>query len=623
MISLVLNMVCKCRIQPTMRNTSSLCFILIVCTVNAAEKPNIIVILADDMGYGDCRAYNSNSKIATPNLDQLASQGMLFTDAHSASTTCTASRYGLLTGINPARRGVVNGINSLGPVLEAKELTIAEMLKAQGYRTQMVGKWHLGFELVPTEGRRPILDLSKAFAGGPLDHGFDSFFGMNSAMSSGPYYYIRNRGPETMPTGSTAGTKSDDRDRRETYAAGDQAAGFEHERANSRLCDEVIDLIKKHATTAQTQPFFLYYAMLEPHTPWLPEQRFTGKSGAGPYGDYVVQLDHEVGRVLAAINENEIENETLVFFSSDNGALWPDHDIERYGHRANGRLAGGKARPQEGGHRVPFIARWPGRIDPGTKTDATINHTDLLATIADLLEIDLVAATTKFPSIDSHTFLPVLHAPNANHQRPDMAVTAGSFRSGEWKLTFTRGPRRGEPETRKADDAELYHLPTDLAETKDLSKIEKERKVRLFAAYREYFANSPLKPLAIQVQNKKDNARKPTSNSTDPGRENPITTASISSAEKRLKSIYHARRVELLNQQTALLTDEQKAAGQAARKRAIAEGKRGAALRKAIDAGTNLTDKQREQLNALRRELSQITRDYRIRLEQSEQVQRP
>lgn len=166
-----------------MRSIGLLFVALSVCTGHAAEKPNIIVILADDMGYGDCSTYNPESKILTPNIDRLASEGMLFTDAHSASTTCTASRYGLLTGITPARRGIVNGINGLGPVLEAKELTLAEMLKAQGYSTRMIGKWHLGFELTSSEGRRPILDLSKPFVGGPLDHGFDSFLGMNSAMT--------------------------------------------------------------------------------------------------------------------------------------------------------------------------------------------------------------------------------------------------------------------------------------------------------------------------------------------------------------------------------------------------------------------------------------------------------
>jgi arylsulfatase A-like enzyme len=586
---------------------------MLVHGVSAGDRPNILIILADDMGYGDCTACNPESKIVTPNIDRLAKEGLLFTDAHSAATTCTASRYGLLTGINPARRGVVNGINGLGPVLEAKELTVAEMLKAQGYSTRMVGKWHLGFVLAPSDGRRPVLDLSKPFVGGPLDHGFDSFLGMNSAMSSGPYYFVRDRGPEVMPTGSTAGTKARDQDRRETYAAGDLAPGFVHEEANSKLCDEVVGIIEKHAPEGGAKPLFLYYPMLEPHTPWLPEERFAGKSGAGPYGDYVVQLDHEVGRVLKALDESGMAKDTLVFFTSDNGALWPDADIEKYGHRANGPFAGGKARPQEGGHRVPFIARWPGRIPAGTKTDALVNHTDFLATCAELLGVDLARATAGFPSIDSHSFLPVLKAPDAGHQRPAMAVTDGSFRDGDWKLTFTRGRRGGGAEGREAENAELYHLATDLGETTDLSGSEPGRKAQLFAAYREYFADAPLKPLAVQFRANKDRQKKPAAKSPAPPKKKAAIPGSSSGEE--LKANYQARRAELLKGQAALLTDEQKASSEAARKQAIAEGKRGVALRAATDAGANLSDAQRTQLEELRREMGALTRKYRDQLE--------
>ncbi|MGB0585981.1 MAG: sulfatase-like hydrolase/transferase [Limisphaerales bacterium] len=578
-----------------------------------AEKPNILIILADDMGYGDCTAYNAESKIATPNIDRLASEGMLFTDAHSASATCTASRYGLLTGINPARRGVVNGINGLGPVLEAKELTVAEMLKAQGYATRMVGKWHLGFELVPSEGRRPILDLSKPFVGGPLDHGFDSFLGLNSAMSHGPYYYIRDRGSEVMPTGSTKGNKAADRDRRETYAASDLASGFVHEEVNSRLCDEVVGIIRVHAGKDDPEPLFLYYAMLEPHTPWLPEERFGGKSGAGPYGDYMVQLDHELGRVLAALRESGMEKDTLVFFTSDNGALWPDADIEKYGHRANGPLAGGKARPHEGGHRVPFIARWPGRIPAGTRTDALVNHTDFLATFAELLQVDLAKATTGFASIDSASFLPVLKKPDADHGRPPMAVTAGSFRDGEWKLTFTRGPRGDGADSREAAQADLYDLANDLGETKDLSESEPERKAQLFAAYRDYFADAPLKPLAIQFRANKNSHSKPAAKSSEPQKAKPKPAIPDPSSGEELKANFQKRRAELLKQQAALLTEEQRASSEAARKQAIADGKKGMALRRAIDAGANLTAEQKKQLEKLRREMGQLTRRNRER----------
>ncbi len=597
-----------------------LCGVLVE-EVSSAEKPNIIIIYADDMGYGDCTANNPESKIPTPNIDRLAKEGLRFTDAHSPGTTCTASRYGLLTGINPARRGVVNGINGLGPVLEAGELTIAEMLKAQGYSTRMVGKWHLGFELVATDGRRPILDLAKPLVGGPLDHGFDSFLGMNSAMSSGPYYYIRNRGPEVLPTETTKGTKTKDRDRRETYAAGDLATGFVHEEVNSRLCDEVTGILKEHGTKNDPGPLFLYYAMLEPHTPWLPEEQFAGKSGAGSYGNYVVQLDHELGRVLNALKESGMENDTLVLFSSDNGALWPEADMEKYGHRANGPLAGGKARPEEGGHRVPFIAFWPGQIPAGTTTDALINHTDILATLAELLDLEDVDLQD---AIDSHSFLPVLREPNAEHERPAMAVTAGSFRQGDWKLTFNRGRRSAGPDGRDVDQASLYNLADDLGETQDLSQSQPERKRQLFAAYREYFADLKLKPLAIQVAERKKNAKTPTKGvpirrartrpKSPSGQPDVKLSKELQTKIAALKKTFGRRRAELQKQLDDLLTDDQKQARDEAKKQALAEGKGGVKLRTAMDKALDLTSSQQATFNELREAIRQLTQQHREKL---------
>lgn len=606
-----------------MRTIGLILIVLSVCTVHATEKPNIIIIYADDMGYGDCSVNNPESKIPTPNIDRLAKEGLRFTDAHSPSTTCTASRYGLLTGINPARRGVVNGINGLGPVLEAEELTVAEMLKAQGYRARMVGKWHLGFELAAAEGRRPVLDLSKPFVGGPLDHGFDTFLGMNSAMSSGPYYFIRGRGPEAMPTESIAGTKAKDRDRRITYAAGDLAPGFVHQEVNSRLCDEVIDILKEHSSNDDSDPLFLYYAMLEPHTPWLPEERFTGQSGSGPYGDYMVQLDHEIGRVLAALKESGMEKDTLVFFSSDNGALWPAADIEKYGHRANGPLAGGKARPEEGGHRVPFIARWPDQIPAGAKTDALINHTDMLATLAELLDVKDVG---EEGAIDSHSFLSVLREPDAEHERPAMAVTAGSFRKGDWKLTFNRGRRSAGPDERDVDQASLYNLTNDLGETQDLSQSQPDRKQQLFAAYRKYFATRELKPLAIKVAERKQNAKTQTKPAparragTRPKTPNGLPDVKLSKEQQTkvttLKKAFVQRRAELQKQLDDLLTEDQKQARDAARKKALTEGKGGVKLRTAMDEALNLTTTQQKTFDDLRQAIQQATREYREKLQE-------
>ena len=575
---------------------------LTVCHSSQADpsKPNIIFILADDMGYGDCTAYNPASKVVTPNIDRLAKEGLLFTDAHSASATCTASRYGLLTGINPARRGVVNGICQLGPVLEEHEVTVAELLKEQGYFTAMVGKWHLGFEMKPSKPR-PTFDFSKPLTGGPVDHGFDSFLGLRQAVSTAPYFYIRDRQPEAIPTEITVGTKTIAKaackNPRTAYGPGDIAPGFVPEEAPARLCDEVVAILRDHAASGNdAKPFFLYYAMLQPHTPWLPEDRFGGKSGAGPYGDYLVQMDDEVGRVLEVLSDTGLEKNTLVIFSSDNGSHWSDDDIAQWDHRANGPLAKGKAHPEEGGHRVPFVARWPGQVPAGTTTDATINHTDFLATVAELLEVDLSQAAPEAVK-DSRSFLPVLKDGSSDYQRPAMAVTAGSFRHEEWKLTFNRGSRSAGPAEREVSNASLYHLAEDLGETKDLSASMPERKRELFAAYREYFADRKLKPLAEQVAAKK-------------GLKKPSPAPKAAATETKLAEL-RQKRTDLQKQLDSLLTNEQKLAQAAARKKALADGKGGVPLRNAMDAALNLTPELKKQFDKLRKEIGQLTGELR------------
>lgn len=463
------------------------------------RKPNIVFILADDMGYGDCTAYNPESKIPTPQIDRLATEGVRFTDAHSPSATCTASRYGLLTGTCPARRGVTNRVAGLGRVIDRDEVTIADFLKDQGYITRMVGKWHLGFELHGA-GPRKTFDFSKPLVGGPLDCGFDSFFGVRKPISSPPYFYIRDREPVAKPTESTPGTrkalKANGKDSRTAYGPGDIAPGFIPEQCTARFCDDVVRIIKGHAASNESKPFFLYYPMLEPHPPRLPTKEFVGKSKAGPYGDCIVQLDHEVGRVLQTLRESGLDGDTLVIFSSDNGAHWQPQDIERFGHRANGIFSGGKGTAWEGGHRVPFIVRWPGEAPASTVSGAVINHTDLFATLAELFNVDLAKA---YPGSapDSYSFLSVLRDPGKEHHRPGMVVTQGSYRKGEWKLRFVRGARSSTD--RAETDAVLHDLSKDPAEERDLSDTHVERKARLFAEYKQFIAERKLKPLAAEV----------------------------------------------------------------------------------------------------------------------------
>ena len=324
--------------------------------------------------------------------------------------------------------------------------------------------------------------------------------------------------------------------------------------------------------------------------------------------------------MLKALKDSGLENDTLVFFSSDNGALWPEADIKKYGHRANGPLAGGKARPEEGGHRVPFIARWPGQIPAGTTTDALINHTDMLATLAELLGVKDVDGETR---VDSHSFLPVLREPDVQHQRPAMAVTTRSFRDGDWKLNFNRG--NSGPDERDVDQASLYNLADDLGETLDLSQTQPERKQQLFAAYREYFADLKLKPLAIQVAERKKNAKtQPKSARARRAGARPKAPSSQPNVElskeqqakvAALKKEFGQRRAELQKQLDDLLTDDQKQARDQARKKALAEGKGGVKLRTVMDAALNLAPAQQKTFNELRQSLGQLTRSHRAELD--------
>jgi len=483
------------------------------------------------MGYGDCTVNNPESKIPTPYIDGLAKKGMRFTDAHSPASTCTASRYGLLTGVNPARRGVVNGLTSLGPVIDKEEVTIAGFLKDQGYITRMVGKWHLGFEL-HGDSPRKTFDFSKPLTGGPLDCGFDSYFGLCKSIGP-PYFYIRGREPVAMPTETTPGTKKDlktnGKDARTAYPPGDIAPGFVPEECNAAFCDEAVRILKEHGASNENRPLFLYFAMLQPHTPWLPTNEFIGKSKAGSYGDYIVQLDHEVGRVLAALRESGLEKDTVVIFSSDNGAMWRSQDIERFSHRANGIFSGTKGTAWEGGHRVPFIVKWPSKISASTVTGAVINHTDLFATLAELLDVKTsnpkrqrgttnenpdgsapsLTRRVSFETLpDSYSFFSVLMNPDSEHRRPGMAVTPGSYRLGDWKLRFARGG--AQVVERAAADAVLNNLADDPAEEEDLSESHSEMKARLFAEYQQFIAERKLKPQAVQVAERKNANRRPT-----------------------------------------------------------------------------------------------------------------
>lgn len=384
----------------------------------------------------------------------------MFTDAHSPGATCTASRYGLLTGISPVRTGVLNGTTNTGPAIDENETTLAQLLKDQGYATYAVGKWHLGFNIPEGQTRKT---MTGPLTGGPLDRGFDYFYGNES---SGPSETpIRGREKISAPTTP--------------------------EMQNRHYCDYAVRIIRENAASDQSKPLFLYYALLEPHAPQIPEEAFQGMSGAGAYGDYIVQLDHWVGEVVRALKETGLEENTIVVFASDNGASMRNLGTCP-GHKGNGVLAGYKAMPLEGGHRVPLIVKWPGRIPTSAVTPALVCHTDFFATFADLLNVDLSSAypgTAK----DSFSFLPVLMEPTAEHDRPPMAVIK-SFRMGDWKI-IVNDYKSALEDIRLL---ELYNLKEDLSETTNLLETHPEQSQALFAEFKEFLAEREIKPGAVK-----------------------------------------------------------------------------------------------------------------------------
>ena len=447
-----------------------------------AAKPNIVVLLVDDMGYGDPQCFNPQSKIATPHMDRLALEGMRFTDAHAPGPLCHPSRYGLMTGRYPFRTDITRW--PAQPLIEPGQMTIATLLRDQGYHTAMVGKWHLGFHEKGHD--RPL-------PGGPVDCGFDSFFGLRASTDISPYFYIRGHRAVTPPTNQIAENHSDGWAAAQGafWRGGGIAPDLKLNDVLPRLTDEACTLIKTHAgrKAEARPPLLLYLALTAPHTPWLPAPEFAGKSGAGMYGDFVMMVDAQIGRVLAALDEADMTRDTLLIFTSDNGPMWLPADVQRFGHAAVGGLRGMKGDVWEGGHRMPFIVRWPRRVKAGTVSDQTICFTDLLATFAEVCGVKLPSSAGP----DSFSFLPVLDGRQSEDKpvRGPTVMQAGSssammIRAGEWKLINQLGsggfsrpafikPKSGEPE------GQLYNLRNDRAETNNLYLKQPEIVARLQA----------------------------------------------------------------------------------------------------------------------------------------------
>lgn len=450
------------------------------------ELPNIIFILADDMGYGDISSYNPQGNISTPHLDQLASEGMRFTDAHSPAGWCVPSRFGLLTGTYPFR----NSRSYQEGLMSPQFPTVATILKEAGYQTAMVGKWHQG--IVDEKNPPPYTDL----VNGPLDNGFDYFFGIPASLDIPPYYYIQNKRPISLLTDSVAASEgtAPAPDKRKIqgpfWREGKMTAGFRHDEVLGKMFDEAESYVRE----GQQDPFFLYLALPAPHTPWLPDGDHLGQSNAGNYGDFVKQVDDHIGAFLTNLEGMGLTENTIVIFSSDNGPVWYPEDEQRYQHSATGPLAGMKGDALEGGHRMPFIVRWPGKVKPGSTQDGLICFTDFLASCAELTGQSLATGVGQ----DSKSFIPLLLDPQSSSTRKSLIVqTTGktyAIREGDWKLIPTKGSGGFwdgyDPEYAASNPFEgrLYNLNEDVGETNNLYGAHPEKVIALSEALEKALA---------------------------------------------------------------------------------------------------------------------------------------
>ena len=474
-----------------------------VLSVDAA-KPNIVYILADDLGYGDPGCYNKDSKIPTPNIDQLAHDGMRFTDAHAPTSVCSPTRYAILTGRYSWRTRLQRGV--LGPwdkpLIAPDRLTVGKLLQQQGYTTACIGKWHLGLNYPTTDGKpaasrdNPMsnVDFAKPIADSPITRGFDHYFG-TVVPNYPPYCFVENDHTIGIPSERASGGLFN--------IPGPMVQGWELVNILPELTRHAVTWIEDAAKTKK--PFFLYLALTSPHYPVVPAPEFVGKSKAGAYGDFVYQTDWTVGRVLDALKRAGVEDNTLVIFTSDNGPEVVEINpgaydrVPQFHHYSMGELRGAKRDAWEGGHRVPFLARWPGKIKAGAVSGETMCHVDFMATVAAIIGAKLPDNAAE----DSVNVLPVLLS--EPHGAPAREATVhhsgnGKFamRKGDWVLidapSGDDNGASGEPQwlkdergyTKHDQPGELFNVHDDLAERKNYFAEKPELVAELKALLEKY-----------------------------------------------------------------------------------------------------------------------------------------
>lgn len=522
-----------------MNKTWLACLVFLVNIANLGatpqDAPNIIYVLCDDLGYGDVKCLNPQGKIATPNMDALAAKGMTFTDAHSSSSVCTPTRYGIMTGRYNWRTKLQNGVlGGLSPrLIEPDRLTVAQLLKNQGYHTACIGKWHLGMNWAIKEGKSVTelniepasqvnnVDYSKPIKNGPNSVGFDYYFGISASLDMVPYTFIENDRVARLPTvekefplfmGKAQGK----------CRKGPAAPDFEVEDVLPTLTTRAIEYVKTRTPDArQGKPFFLYLPLASPHTPVAPTRDWQGKSNLNFYADFVMQTDHCIGLILAELERQGLAHNTLVVLTSDNGCS-PQADFPALlakWHNPSFEFRGHKADIFEGGHRIPFIARWPARVKANSKSDQLLCLTDLMATTADILKVKLPANAGE----DSVSFLPALEGKDKSPLREALVHHSinGSFaiRQGNWKLALCKdsgGWSDPRPGSAKSDlpAVQLFDLSRDRNERMNLQVMHPEVVAKLTSLLEKYIADGRSTPGEPQKNTVTVNWKK----STPPGK---------------------------------------------------------------------------------------------------------
>lgn len=452
-----------------------------------SNRPNIIYILADDLGIGDLSIYNENSKIHTPNLDKMGAEGMKFTDAHTSSSVCTPTRYGILTGRynwrTPLKEFVTWGNSPM--LIKDDRLTVADLLQKHGYKTANIGKWHLGLNWHIKDGGKEFeyfsgikdrydfkqMDYSKPLKKGALDLGFDYSFSIVASLNMPPYVYLENDRVVMQPTDISERKRAE-----HPYAhwiKGAISDDFDHEQVMPILVDKTINFIKENA--GDDKPFFVYLPLPAPHNPILPLEKWKGKSGINPYADFVIMIDDLMGNLFDAIKESGIEKNTIVIFTSDNGCASNANFsvLKSKGHHPSYIYSGAKGSYLEGGHRVPFLVKWPGKIKPNSICEETVCTTDFMATCADLMNYKLKDNEGE----DSYSMMALFKQKKGFKRTATIHHSkTGIFaiRKGDWKLILSPNSglnAAGKPVKlkEKLPEEMLYNLKRDVKEQNNVA----------------------------------------------------------------------------------------------------------------------------------------------------------